>query len=853
MAFLERIGLAPKSGRYSRRAGLRSDSRSPDNGRPETTRRAVLERVGLLAGLAAVAMLAFPNISVYDGTAQVGDVWTAEDVVAPFDFPIRLPDDELGARRDSVLRSEPPVFNESTGALAQTLARLDSVDARLDSAFAAYAGYRAGRDRLRAIARDPGLAAPAADARAAVEADSARYAALRDDIRLSLSDRQWARLLTSAYAVETGAAPPPTLDDQLLGEGARIAREVLARGVLDVPIDSVRAPTLLVRNPDPAVRTEEERPRDRVVGVDEAGRLARRSLQAAFPGRADTVGIGAALFAASFEPSLLYDADATARARQATLDAVLPTRGRVRQDQVIVRRGDEVTDEQAEQLRSLDLAQRERSGEGAWSWARTIAGRLLLILSALLLFFLYVYLLRPNIFYDTRRLVLVCLVLGMVLLGYLVAGAFGGAAPFVVPVALASILLTIVFDSRVGSFATMTLAALGGLVFGYDFPFAFATLVVGILAVFSVRDVKNRSQLLASAALVLAAYGIVLSGYALLRADVWTARFMWELVAVAVNAGLILFAGPLLWLIEKAFGVTTDMALLELSDTNRTLLKELSLKAPGTFNHSLQVANLAEAAADAVGANALRTRVGALYHDIGKMIKPEYFIENQRPGENPHEKIKPSMSALVIAAHVKEGVQLGREQRLPQVVLDFVGSHHGTGLIEFFYRRAQEQAEDPEAIDESDYRYPGPLPQTNEQAIVMLADSVEAASRSLDKPTPRRLESLIEGIVAARVADGQLDESALTFSDLRRIKATFHQLLCGIYHFRVKYPDQAKEPDGDGDGGAAGGDGADRPAPGGAGGTAAEAVEDPPPAAVPEADPAIDGERPTSEERSTLG
>ena len=284
----------------------------------------------------------------------------------------------------------------------------------------------------------------------------------------------------------------------------------------------------------------------------------------------------------------------------------------------------------------------------------------------------------------------------------------------------------------------------------------------------------------------------------------------------------MLLAGPLLWAIERTFRVTTDMTLLELSDTNREVLKKLSLQAPGTFNHSLQVANLAEAAADAVGANALRARVGALYHDIGKMLKPEYFIENQQPGENPHEKIKPSMSALVIAAHVKDGVRLGKEQGLPGVVVDFIGSHHGTGLIEFFYRRAQEQAPEGTEIDEADYRYPGPLPQSNEEAIVMLADSVEAASRSLDKPTPRRLEALIDGIVAARVSDGQLDESALTFADLTRIKETFHTLLCGIYHFRVKYPDQEDEAP---------------PAPGGDGA----------------ADEEIDGARPTSEERSTLG
>jgi putative nucleotidyltransferase with HDIG domain len=241
---------------------------------------------------------------------------------------------------------------------------------------------------------------------------------------------------------------------------------------------------------------------------------------------------------------------------------------------------------------------------------------------------------------------------------------------------------------------------------------------------------------------------------------------------------------------------------------------------------------LAEAAADAVGANALRTRVGALYHDIGKMRKPEYFIENQQPGENPHEKLKPSMSALVIAAHVKDGIELGREYKLPEMVVSFIASHHGTSLMEFFYRRAQEMTE--EDVDEAEYRYPGPRPITNEQAIVMLADSVEAASRSLEKPTPKKLETLIDGIFSSRVADGQLDQSSLTFSDLTTIKETFHALLCGIYHFRVKYPDQEEET----------------PVPD----ATAEAV-------VMEAHSTetvtnseeVEGVRPTSEERSTLG
>ena len=818
MSFLDRLGLAPKTGRYSRRAGLRTGSRRPQDdrmGRPD-----VLVRVGLFAGLAVLALLAFPNVAVYDGSARVGDVWKGDDVVAPFDFSIRLPEEQVEARRDSVLRSEEPIFTERAEALAQTLARLDSVDARLDSAFVAYAAWQRARERVRDY--DPAVAdAEPAALLAAARRDSAQFGRQRQAITLGLSERQWQVLLRSAYDAATSGRQT-ALDDQLLGEASRIARELLARGVLDVDKDSVQSSELLVQ--DLASRSEVTVRRADVVGRSEARALAQRSLFAALPGQRDTVSIGVSLFESALQPSLVYNAQATERKREQKLQSVLPTRGRVRQDQIVIRSGDEVTQERYERLQSLNLEQRERGGDT--SWFLTVLGRSILVFAAIALFYLYTYLLRPLIYADTRQFTLACLVLSVVLVGFLVAGAAGGPARFAVPVALASILLTIVFDSRVGSFATMTLAALGGLVFGYDFPFTFATLIVGVLAVFSVRDIKNRSQILASAGLVFLAYALVLVGYELLRADPFSQSMTPDLLAVSVNAALILLVGPILWGLERGFGVTTDMTLLELSDTNRTLLKKLSMQAPGTFNHSLQVANLAEAAADAVGANALRARVGALYHDIGKMIKPEYFIENQQPGENPHEKLKPSMSALVIAAHVKEGVILGKEQGLPQMVIDFIGSHHGTGLIEFFYRKAQEEAEDPSAVDESDYRYPGPRPRTNEQAIVMLADSIEAASRSLDKPTPKRLESLIDGIVAARVADGQLDESSLTFLDLARIKDAFHGLLCGIYHFRVRYPDQEDEAP---------------PTP------EAEATVTEP------GDDEFDGEAPTVEERSTLG
>ncbi|MEM0962661.1 MAG: HDIG domain-containing metalloprotein [Bacteroidota bacterium] len=790
MSFLDRFGLSPKSGQYSRRAGLRApDARRPAS-KPRMSTRDITSRSALFALLALLALLAFPRTVTYDVGVDIGDFWQDDAIVAPFDFSIRLPDSVVQARRDSVLDATPPVFRQQTDALARTLARLDSVDARLDSTFTAYVDVQQSRSALQQAEQDG--TGDLTSLRRAVVQDSAAYAQERGGLSLSLSDRQWRLLIRSAFDVATGRSAGAPLDDQLLSEVSRIAREALQQGVLSVSKqDSVTAPTLLAR--DLEARTEVERRSGDVLGIEEVQVAARRSLMAAFPEQADTVAIGTSLLLSTLEPSLQYDVEATARSRRQALESVQPRRGRIRQDQLVIGRGDEVTPDVYQVLVSLEERQRERTGESAWSGVRSVSGRLLLVVLALALFFLYMYILRPAVFLDTRQFLLACLILATILLGFFVARLIGGAAEYAVPVALASILLTILFDSRVGSFAALTLASIGGLVFGQDFTFTFATLIVGVLAVFSVRDVKNRSQILASSGLVGLAFAFVLLGFELLRADPFEGQIWSELIAVGVHAALILLAAPLLWGMERVFGVTTDMTLLELSDTNRPLLKRLSMQAPGTFNHSLQVANLAEAAADAIGANALRARVGALYHDIGKMLKPEYFIENQQPGENPHEKIKPSMSALVIAAHVKEGVQLGREQGLPQVVIDFIGSHHGTGLIEFFYRKALEESDEPDLIDESDYRYPGPRPNSHEQAIVMLADSVEAASRSLDKPTPKRLETLIDGIVSARLSDGQLDDSPLTFTDVSRIKEAFHTLLCGIYHFRVKYPDQDKE------------------------------------------------------------
>jgi putative nucleotidyltransferase with HDIG domain len=356
-------------------------------------------------------------------------------------------------------------------------------------------------------------------------------------------------------------------------------------------------------------------------------------------------------------------------------------------------------------------------------------------------------------------------------------------------------LLAVVFDSRLAVVSAVSIALLGGCILDFDFEFVALTVFAGTLAAFSVRGIRTRGQFMVAAGVVLLTYIATLSVFQLFKVFDLD-RFLMQLALVFGNAILLLLALPLLWIFERIFRITTDVTLLELSDTNQPLLRDLSMLAPGSFSHSLQVANLAEAGADAIGANALLTRVGALYHDIGKTLKPEYFVENQAANSNPHDDLTPKMSALVIAAHVKDGLELARQWRLPQVIVDFIPMHHGTTRIEFFYSKALELHKDD--VLESDFRYPGPKPRTKETGILMLADSVEAASKSVagsGRATPKRFETLVDSLFRARLEDGQLDACPLTLADLTRIRDTFVSMLSGMYHFRVKYPGQKAEED----------------------------------------------------------
>jgi putative nucleotidyltransferase with HDIG domain len=742
-----------------------------------------LLRGGLLLILIGITVAAFPRGEVYEYTVQVGDTWRQSTLEAPFDFPVYVDQERVEAKRDTVRKNTPPYFRELSNARQKVAENRDTLSVQLDRVLDAYASYRYHRSQGETVE---------------AQQDSAQYMRYRRNAVVALTPSQW-HTLTEQHVrrvqglsggSRTDAAPSGRpLDQQLLGEAFQLATQLLNVGVMDQSRDSVLTEAILVRNQEERIQRSVDK--DNVYGLNEAYQYVEKQLQETFqdnPGHAD---IAFSFFRGIFQPSLQYMRAETLQERNRRAKNVTSIQGGVEKGEVIVRKGERVTAETKRRLTSLERVRNERMAS-AIVWKQMLGEGLFAVLG-FCFFFFYLYLLRVDVWREDRDMILITVLLGFIVVFFGVGVRVPWASLYVVPVALASVLLTIVFNSRIGLFGTLVLAFTGGQMLGLDLEYTLASFFAGAFGIFSVRDIKNRGQFFVSAGLVFFGYLLVLTA-SWLYLGTPTGLYGRELLFSAIGASFTITASIFLWALERTFDITTDLTLLELSDTNNTLLKDLSLKAPGSFNHSLQVANLAEAAADRIGAHTLLTRVGALYHDIGKKQKPEYFVENQRAGVNPHDRLKPRMSALIIASHVKEGLEMGKEYNLPERVLKFIPSHHGTARIEYFYRKAVGDADENDSpVLESEFRYPGPKPDSKETGILMLADSVEAASRSLDDPTHNRLKSLIDLIFQERIEDGQLDDTDLTFRDLSQIKDTFLKMLLGIYHVRVKYPDQEEE------------------------------------------------------------
>ena len=612
---------------------------------------------------------------------------------------------------------------------------------------------------------------------------------------LYVHDTQKAQALEKAFAGELDAVPSvPAAERQLL---VGWLREVMQGMVIANKPMLLREKTITVLH-TPSQREETVRDFAPVVDLDEARNDVRQRVAALDSLAPSTRASLAELLVNFLDANLSKDSAATAGRRDQAERAVLPVQVRVPKGTVLVGRGQQVTEDIATRLelveaRSLSQASLSR-----------FAG--LLVLTSLLAFFLFRYsTYHQRYFKRVKHLhaMLVSILLTMLVLAQAVVWIAEQVShrfktPFndpkaylyLVPIGAGAILVTLLANGRIAMVYAAFAAVLFGAQNGWELPVALWALLVQWAGVYAITSYRERSALL-RVGLVVGGAGVVvaLAIEAIAHThEPWPhSLFGASLAFVGGALGVGLIVSFVLPLLEGVFRVLTDIRLLELSNVSNPLLSQLAVKAPGSYNHSLVVGTLAEEGAKAIGANALFCRVAAFYHDIGKIRKPEYYIENQR-GVNPHDRLQPSMSALIISAHVKDGIRMAREAGLPEQIVDIIPQHHGTRLMTYFFEKAKKQASDGSVVNDDDFRYPGPKPQTKEAAIFMLADGVEAAARTIEEPTPSRLKEMIHRIASRVVLDGQLDSCDLTFADLDKLEQAFHRALVGMYHHRVDYP-----------------------------------------------------------------
>ena len=468
------------------------------------------------------------------------------------------------------------------------------------------------------------------------------------------------------------------------------------------------------------------------------------------------------------------------------LDKISMTKGMIQAGERIIFQGDLVSSEKFLILESLKKAYETKRGDNI-EYLLVIAGRLVIISTLIVMMFLYLIFYRRELFDHKRKMSFIIMM--MVLMVFLAAFAtkIESINIYMVPMAILPIMIRIFFDSRTAIFSLMITTLLIGYFAPNSYEFIILQMIAGILAVFSLNKLHKRSHIVFSALWVFIAYAVVYISMAMVQEGSWKTINWSSLKWFGISSFFIFITYPLIYIFEKVFGFVSDVTLIELSDTNQPLLRKLAEEAPGTFQHSIQVANLAEAVIHRIGGNPFLVRAGALYHDIGKTSDPEFFIENQAVGMNPHDQIDHLKSAKIIIDHVANGVRLAKKYRLPEVLISFITTHHGTTQANYFYKMYQNENPEKE-IDKNIFTYPGPLPQDKETAVLMLIDGIEAASRSLNEKSVEKFRELIDNMVEQKIRSNQLMNADLTFRDISILKSTLLEKLVNIYHVRIEYP-----------------------------------------------------------------
>lgn len=697
--------------------------------------------VGLL--LVIFTTLLFPLSSLVSpiATPRVGDM-ASEDVVAPFTIPIKRTRAEMELLRDSALKSVPVVFRYDQH-------KADSVVDECRRFFIALDHQQ--RDTL------PWENLPLAFPHLAIPSELHR--------------------VDSAQSATASAALKTAL--------AQVYRFGVLRNLNELPLSQSRTAAILSGQTETLIR------RQHLLESQGALEILRQNLRSAV----EDSTLQVAFYELSRQwlvPNLVLDLRLTERRKEMALSSIPVNKGVILKDDYIVRAGERINLRHIQGLRSL--AEARLSSENEESFGRTlipVTARVVFLMALFAGFGIALSLARPGVLHDRQAVwALAVLYMFQIIFVYLVFFRWE-VSEYLLPVTVATMLATILISLRVGIVFAVFFGLVLGVVSGFDFGPVFLVVIVGTVSALAVQDVSKRYHFYRPMLFVVIVYVVVISLVEALRFT--EAEAILQQVGYGVLNGVLapIITIGLLPIFESTFRLTTDLTLLELADMNHPLLRRLSVAAPGTYHHSIIVANLCETAAEAVGANPLLARVGAYFHDIGKMEKPEYFVENQMGRKNKHEELAPSMSALILSAHVKLGSEMGREARLPALIIDHIEQHHGTTLMAYFYRKAVDQA--GHEVPDNDFRYPGPKPKLKETAILMMADTTEAVSRTLEDPRPNRLRSAIHQVITDKFTAGQLSDCPLTLKDLSRIEDAFVHLLLGAFHNRIKYPEQEEE------------------------------------------------------------
>lgn len=706
----------------------------------------------MIAAFVILVSLILPKDFVPEYTMETGKTWVASSLKADFDFPLYKAEEELQEERNIASLSISPVFSIDTAAA--------SISRKLIETSATEFGLELERIKTAFDLEE--------DSEPLLEAFEDRY---RFDARDFIAEHpdmvKW--------------------EEDFLREAENLMSAVYEVGYLDTVKSQLRKQIILVRKTSNTMVQKS-------LTLDDAALpgFLESEFPALDPGEIRLMRL---LVIKNMVPNLYYSASQTAEERSRAVKIVSPVFGMVKKGEVIISKAERIGPRQSLRIRSYVRARAEKFGHPPFFI--TLGGQLVLMSIITALLILYIRNNRPKIFFSNRKLALVLLlfftmitvVMLVLKLSLFTQEVDGLHYIYMVPMCMVVILLSAFFDARFAFYGNLIIAIFAGSIVPNGFEYFFVQICAGTAAVYSLNRLRNRADFFISLSLILLTYVGAYIGYSLYVKGSFLEIGYINLALFGLNVVLTFIAYPLIYVFEKIFGLTSDLTFIELLDTNHPLLKELSNRAPGTFQHSMQVANLTEGVLNRIGGNSLQAKVGAMFHDIGKMQHPMCFIENLGDHTSPHSNMTPEESAAVIIRHVTDGIKLAQEHNLPKEMVDYIRTHHGTTRVEFFYRKEVGNNPDVE-IDESKYTYPGPLPFSREMAVLMIADSIEAASRAMKDPSAEKLRDLIEKIVDSKVRQKQFSNARLTFKDLEDAKEVILDMLVSIYHGRIEYPEE---------------------------------------------------------------